>query len=93
MVAWKYRVENLPESAVTGKYHPVVETLLNFRGYTDEKSREHFLFPNFDRDIHDPFLFLQMDRVVTRIGEAKKKGECIGIFGDFDADGVTSSVI
>lgn len=93
MVAWKYRVENIPEGTVTGKYHPVVETLLNFRGYTDSVSRENFLFPNFDRDIHDPFLFLQMDRVVTRIGIAKRTGERIGIFGDFDADGVTSSVI
>jgi len=93
MVVWKYRIDTLPEGAVTGKYHPVMEALLVARGYGDEQSREHFLFPNFDRDIHSPFLFLEMNRVVNRIGEAKKKDETIGVFGDFDADGVTSSVI
>lgn len=93
MVAWKYRIDTLSEGTVSGKYHPVAEALLSVRGYTDNQSKEQFLFPNFDRDIHDPFLFLQMDRVVTRIGVAKDAGERIGIFGDFDADGVTSSVI
>lgn len=34
-----------------------------------------------------------MRRVVERIGEARDKGEIVGIFGDFDCDGVTSSVI
>ncbi|MFZ2187675.1 MAG: single-stranded-DNA-specific exonuclease RecJ [Candidatus Moraniibacteriota bacterium] len=93
MVVWKYRIDALPENATAGKYHPVAEVLLAARGYADEQARERFLFPNFDRDIHDPFLFSQMERVVMRIGEAKKKHERIGIFGDFDADGVTSSVI
>lgn len=92
MMEWKYKIETLPESGGS-KYHPVVEALLTARGYTDEASRERFLFPNFDRDIHDPFLFVQMDRVVERIGQARASGEKIGIFGDFDADGVTSSVI
>lgn len=82
----------MPESR-EGKYHPVVEALLDARGYIDETARERFLFPNFDRDIHDPFLFSQMSRVVERIGLAKKNGERVGILGDYDADGVTSSVI
>lgn len=92
MAAWKYRIESLPESR-EGKYHPVVEALLDARGYINETAREHFLFPNFDRDIHDPFLFSQMSRVVERIGLVKKNGERVGILGDYDADGVTSSVI
>lgn len=93
MAKWKYRTDALPEVASEGKYHPVVEALLATRGYVADEAREHFLFPNFDRDIHDPFLFAQMERVVTRIGEAKEKNERVGIFGDYDADGVTSSVI
>lgn len=94
MTVWKYRVNTeAPSGIPEGAYHPVIDTLLTARGYIDEQSRQRFLFPNFDRDIHDPFLFLQMDRVVTRIGQAKKNKETIGIFGDFDADGVTSSVI
>jgi single-stranded-DNA-specific exonuclease len=93
MVVWKYRTDTTSEVGAGGKFHPVVETLLSLRGYRDKESRDRFLFPNFDRDIHDPFLFLQMERVVTRIGKAKELQEQVGIFGDFDADGVTSSVI
>jgi len=76
-----------------GKYHPVVQALLASRGYADEEASERFLFPNFDRDSHDPFLFSEMEKVVARIGAAKEKNEPVGIFGDYDADGVTSSVI
>lgn len=93
MAVWKYRIEDVPEDVSEGKYHPVTEALLAARGYADAAARERFLFPNFDRDIHDPFLFREMARVVERIGHAKEAGQPIGIFGDFDADGVTSSVI
>ena len=93
MAVWKYRIDAVPEGAREGKYHPVTEALLAVRGYGDDSACERFLFPNFGRDIHDPFLFAQMERVVARIGEAKKSGERIGVFGDYDADGVTSSVI
>lgn len=93
MAVWKFRTETLSGTAMEGKYHPVVEALLTLRGYADEEAHERFLFPNFDRDMHDPFLFAAMDQVVARIGEAKEKNERVGIFGDYDADGVTSSVI
>jgi len=94
MTVWKFKIqEEIVKKSAQDSYHPVIDALLNSRGYRDEESRQRFLFPNFDRDIHDPFLFRQMRRVVDRIGEAKKNNEKIGIFGDFDADGVTSSVI
>lgn len=96
MAVWKYRIDHLPESLPEKKeekYHPVTEALLLNRGYADNQAREQFLFPNFDRDVHDPFLFREMERVVERIGRAKASGERVGVFGDFDADGVTSSVI
>lgn len=83
----------MPEDVSGEGYHPVTEALLTARGYTDAAAREHFLFPNFDRDIHDPFLFREMERVVERIDLAKKSGQPVGVFGDYDADGVTSSVI
>lgn len=93
MAVWKYRIADVPEGAREGKYHPITEALLAERGYADEDARERFLFPNFDRDVYDPFLFAQMERVVARIGESRQRGERIGVFGDYDADGVTSSVI
>lgn len=92
MPVWKYKIETLPEGGA-GEMHPVTEALLRERGLADQEARDLFLMPSFDRDIHDPFLFLDMEKIVARIGEARASLETVGIFGDFDADGVTSSVI
>lgn len=93
MPTWKYKIAALPESTGNEELHPVTEALLTNRGYVTEAARQDFLSANFDRDIHDPFLFREMEKIVTRIGEARENKETIGVFGDFDADGVTSSVI
>lgn len=93
-VKWKYIIkDSLGGVQESQELHPITEALLVARGYSDTKTREHFLLPQFDRDIHDPFLFKEMKRVVTRIGRERTPGGCVGIFGDYDADGVTSSVI
>lgn len=63
------------------------------RGYSDEADIERFFSPSYEDDLHDPYLFSQMAEVVEAIARARDAGETIGIFGDFDADGVTSSVI
>lgn len=93
MPVWKYKIAKLPESTGNEELHPVTEALLNQRGYATKEARELFLSSNFERDIHDPFLFLDMEKIVTRLGEARANLETVGVFGDFDADGVTSSVI
>lgn len=91
MATWKFRI---PErKTLPGSLHPVVASLLEQRGYYEEDDHVRFLSPQYDRDLHDPFLFSQMERVVERIGSSVKRGEVIGIFGDYDADGVTSSVV
>ncbi len=51
-------------------------------------------FLNIDpRPAPDPWLLPNMDRAIERISHALKQGESIGIFGDYDTDGVTSSAI
>ena len=80
-------------AASSSGYHPVVQALLAERGLTEAAAIERFFFPEYERDIHDPFLFVSMRRVVNRVGEAISRGERVGVFGDYDADGVTSSVI
>ncbi|MCW1888141.1 MAG: single-stranded-DNA-specific exonuclease RecJ [Candidatus Moranbacteria bacterium] len=89
---WQYKQTILPESKDSA-YHPIIEALLQDRGLFDEEERRQFLVPDYDRDTHDPFLFSQMERVVERFSKAQVRGEKVGIFGDFDADGVTSSVL
>lgn len=72
---------------------PVIDRLLSLRGIVTEEDRKRFLEPDYDRDLHDPFLFSSMDTVMGRIRIASDAGEHVGIFGDFDADGITSSVL
>lgn len=44
-------------------------------------------------DLHDPYLFADMDKAVERIKDAKENGERVMIFGDYDVDGVTSTSV
>lgn len=63
------------------------------RGYRTPEEQDIFLAPDYERDVQDPFLFSQMEDVVARVAQAQSSQEIVGVFGDFDADGVTSSVI
>ena len=62
------------------------------RGFRDALNAGHFLNPRIE-DLHDPFLLRDMDRAVERIRGAIAQGEAIEIHGDYDVDGVTSTVI
>ena len=69
---------------------PFAAFLLCSRGMTDEFEVESFLF---DTDLIDPFTLPDMDKACERILEAVKNGEPITVFGDYDADGVTSTAL
>ena len=90
MPRWKFRHPASPEHPLGAE--GVIQTLLELR-VKNETEQTRFLSPDYERDLHDPFLFRDMEKVVERIGQAKQRGERVGIFGDFDADGVTSSVL
>ncbi|MDR0306406.1 MAG: single-stranded-DNA-specific exonuclease RecJ [Chitinispirillales bacterium] len=51
-----------------------------------------FFRPSID-DFHDPFLFKDMEKAVSRIKQAVDANEKIIIYGDYDVDGVTSTVL
>lgn len=53
---------------------------------------ENFLNPRYE-DLFDPFLMLGMNKAVARIEQARDNAEHILIYGDYDADGVTSSTV
>ncbi len=71
----------------------VVVQLLWNRGLTDPRGVDIFLSPDWSRDIHDPFLFRDMEKAVERIIRANEGNEKITIHGDYDADGVCASAI
>lgn len=74
-------------------YPTLAQTLLRNRGITTEDDAQRFLNPNYERDVHDPFLMQGMERAVLRILKAMETQEKIVIFGDYDCDGIPGSVI
>ena len=71
---------------------PEVARLLYSRGVKDQEALSCFLTPTLD-DLHDPYLLHDMDKAVERIRRAIEDGEFILIYGDYDADGMTSASI
>jgi single-stranded-DNA-specific exonuclease len=70
----------------------VMATLLVKRGITQTESAYKFLNPRLS-DLHDPFLMRDMRQAVDRILRAVEQKEKILIYGDYDVDGTTSTVI
>ena len=71
---------------------PVTARLLCIRGQGDPDRARRFLAPSLT-DLHDPFALADMDVAVERILAAIARKERIAIHGDYDVDGVTSTVI
>lgn len=73
--------------------HPVVLQLLKNRGLNTQEQVDEFLQPDYSKDIHDPYLFQDMQKAVERVYRAIAKQEKIVIHGDYDADGVCSTAV
>lgn len=71
---------------------PITARLLCIRGLDEGERARRFLSPSLD-DLHDPFRLTDMAPAVERILAAIARGERIAIHGDYDVDGVTSTVI
>jgi single-stranded-DNA-specific exonuclease len=71
---------------------PLITQILFNRGLADASQVEPFL--SVDKRLSpDPFLLPDMEMAVTRIYRAVLGGEKIAIYGDFDADGITSTAL
>jgi single-stranded-DNA-specific exonuclease len=71
---------------------PVTARLLCIRGHGSLDEARRFLSPRLE-DLHDPFRLADMPVAVDRILAAIAAKERIAIHGDYDVDGVTSTVI
>ncbi|EIJ78999.1 single-stranded-DNA-specific exonuclease RecJ [Bacillus methanolicus PB1] len=71
---------------------PLVASLLVNRGIDTVESARYFLFPK-RQSFHDPYLLKDMDKAVERIRLAIERQEPILIYGDYDADGVSSTSV
>src|SRR3954447_15590782 len=71
---------------------PIVARLLCQRGFSDPEAASRFLNPSLDH-LHDPMALAGMDAALDRILAAIAAKERIAIHGDYDVDGITSTVI
>ncbi len=74
------------------KVPPVIARLLCQRGFDEPDAARRFLAPSLDH-LHDPFLLSGMREAVDRLLAAIAQHERIVIHGDYDVDGITSTII
>jgi single-stranded-DNA-specific exonuclease len=74
------------------KVNPIVARLLCLRGHHDPDAAERFLKPTLSH-LHDPLMLADMLPAIERTLAALARKEKIAIHGDYDVDGITSTVI
>ena len=72
--------------------HPIISQILVNRGFQDKEIVRNYLYPSLN-NLHSPFLMKDMKNGVLRLLKAIYDHEEIIIYGDYDADGITSVVI
>lgn len=80
-------------SSDLSSYPDLVQTLLKKRGITNPADADHFLYPDFERDVRDPFGILNMGKAVERILRAIDNGERIAVYADYDCDGIPGATL
>lgn len=96
MITKNWHVAETISNEVIGSFleiDPVLLQLLWNRNLKDQSSIDEFISPDWSLNVHDPYLFKDMTKAVERIYETIGSKEVIGVFGDYDADGVCASVI
>ena len=68
---------------------PLITKLLLDRGFDNKNDVDAFFNPSYSQ-LHNPFLFEDMEKAVMRIRHAIDENESIWIYGDYDVDGITS---
>lgn len=71
---------------------PLAARVLLARGLEDPEAARRFLWPSLDH-LHDPLLMRDMAQAVERLRLALCQREPVLLYGDYDADGVTSVVL
>lgn len=69
-----------------------IAKILNARNITDMPSVKKYFSDEYEEG-YDPFLMHDMQKAVDRINEAIENEEKILVYGDYDADGITSTVL
>ncbi|SFL79131.1 single-stranded-DNA-specific exonuclease [Gracilibacillus orientalis] len=80
------------ESLAEVKVSPIIKQLMLQRGIDTAEKAKNFLNSSLDQ-LHNTTGFSQIDKAVDRVKQAIEAGESILVYGDYDADGVTSTTV
>ena len=72
------------------KLTPIMKQVLESKAITTAEEIERLLKGQF---VHDPTTMSDMTKAAERINQALDRNETILVYGDYDADGVTSTTI
>ena len=89
---WKLHPPAPPELSQVAGLPPVVAQVLYNRGVTKAEDIHQF-FNESAPVLHDPMLLPGMPHAVDRLAHALESSQVIGVFGDFDVDGVTATAL
>ena len=87
----KFDKEKVNQTAKKFNIEPITAMLLHIRGMESDEEIYQFLYE--EEELDDPFLMADMNKAVQRITQALYNHEKICIYGDYDADGVTSTAL
>lgn len=73
------------------QYPTTLRQLLYNRGVFDVKTAEQYL--SASGSLFDPFELKDIQKAVERLLRAAQEGEVIAVYGDYDVDGVTATVL
>jgi hypothetical protein len=84
--------ENFIKELETYSISKNIAKILNARNITDMTSVKKYFSDEYEEG-YDPFLMHDMQKAVDRINDAIENEERILVYGDYDADGITSTVL
>ncbi len=89
---WKIAVPRRREPALGMDGLPAfLQAVLEGRGFVEPEAARDFLEGR--GELHDPMTLTDMDKAVERIRRAMEEGEKLLVYGDYDCDGITATVI
>ena len=84
--------ESQPMPEELAGFDAVAIQLLLQRGISTREEARRFLYPQLS-DLSDPHLLPDMDKAVARIQQAVRNKDKVAVYGDYDVDGITSSIV
>ena len=93
MAKWMVAAKKADFNKIAEKYHitPVMARILRNRDIVEDEEIERFLHGDLS-NLHDPFLMKDMEKAAEIIMRKIREGKSIRIIGDYDVDGICSTI-